>query len=175
MPSRVCRDGIQNQVHIFIDLICQREIALSIMENIRKKPKSLIRSFDKTLIPKSCTRLTSCELNLAAKRCNLNIRKNFLSQRVISNWNALPEEIKRARTLKTFKFLCDEHIKNHYGQRRWMNLLHFPTRGSLEKTNTEYRIARIARSQMWCSCGPPSFESGSPCRSCDVVYRLYNG
>jgi len=72
MPSRVCRDGIQNQVHIFIDLICQREIALSIMEIIRKKPKSLIRSFDKTLIPNSCTQLTSCELNLAAKRCNLD-------------------------------------------------------------------------------------------------------
>jgi len=103
---------------IFINLICQRERASSIMEIIRKKPKSLIRSFNKTLIPNSCTQLTSCELNLAAKRCNLDIRKNFLSQRVISNWNALPEEIKRARTLKTFTFLYDEHIKNHYGQQR---------------------------------------------------------
>ena len=61
------------------------------------------------------TRLTSCELNLVAKRCNLDIRKNFFSQRVISNWNVLPEEIKRARTLKTFKFLYDEHVKNHNG------------------------------------------------------------
>jgi len=48
MPSRVCRDGVQKQVQIFINLTCQREIALSIMEIIRKKPKSLILSLEKT-------------------------------------------------------------------------------------------------------------------------------
>ena len=61
------------------------------------------------------TRLTSCELNLVAKRCNLDIRKNYFNQRVITSWNALPEQIKCAKTLKTFKTLYDEHIKNRVG------------------------------------------------------------
>ena len=58
------------------------------------------------------TRLTSCDLNLVGKRCNLDVRKHFFSNRVTNSWNRLPSEIKTARTVIQFKTMYDEHLKN---------------------------------------------------------------
>ena len=58
------------------------------------------------------TRLTSCDLNLVGKRCNLDVRRHFFSNRVTNSWNRLPSEIKTARTVIQFKTMYDEHLKN---------------------------------------------------------------
>ena len=56
-----------------------------------------------------CTpRFTNQSINVNAYQLG-----TLYSQRVISNWNALPEQIKRAKTPKTSEFLYDEHLKTH--------------------------------------------------------------
>ena len=49
-------------------------------------------------------------LKLKKKSCKKEIRKNFLSVRVISPWNGLPEQIVTAPTLNTFKNRLDRFI-----------------------------------------------------------------
>ena len=58
------------------------------------------------------TRLNSCEFNLVSKRCNLDVRKYFFSNRVINQWNSLPNCMKSARTVHQFKNMYDEHLSN---------------------------------------------------------------
>ena len=60
------------------------------------------------------TRATSSGLNLVIPRARLETRKNFFSCRVPKAWNLLPENIKLATSIKTFKTLLDEWI---YAQR----------------------------------------------------------
>ena len=50
------------------------------------------------------TRLHSDPLNLVKKRSNLEIRKNFFTERVVEHWNSLPMSLKNAPTLKNFKY-----------------------------------------------------------------------
>ena len=45
----------------------------------------------------------SYPLNLEKKRFNLEIRKNFFSNRVIDNWNKLSVDIKESNSVKEFK------------------------------------------------------------------------
>jgi len=59
--------------------------------------------------PPRHTRLTSNPLNIIAVRSNLEVRKNFFSQRVPDQWNNLPEEIKCSRNLKIFKSKLRKH------------------------------------------------------------------
>ncbi len=49
------------------------------------------------------TRRAADPLNLAQGRSRLDLRRNFFSQRVIAGWNAVPPELKRARTVLAFK------------------------------------------------------------------------
>ncbi len=49
------------------------------------------------------TRQAADPLNLTASRSRLDLRRNFFSQRVIDHWNAVPAELKRARTVFLFK------------------------------------------------------------------------
>ena len=49
------------------------------------------------------TRLTANPLNLKKKRTNTDVYKNFFSNRVIDLWNNLPDCVKSARNLYTFK------------------------------------------------------------------------
>ena len=49
------------------------------------------------------TRSSSYPLNLEKKRFNLEIRKNFFSNRVIDNWNKLSVDIKESNSVKEFK------------------------------------------------------------------------
>lgn len=58
------------------------------------------------------TRLNSCEYNLVSKRCNLDVRRYFFSNRVINQWNNLPNCMKSARTVHHFKNMYDEHLLN---------------------------------------------------------------
>lgn len=49
------------------------------------------------------TRLTSGCLNLSLPRANGEVRRNFFSHRTVNQWNALPENVKSAEILATFK------------------------------------------------------------------------
>ena len=50
---------------------------------------------------------------LSKSRHNLQIRKNFLSERVVTPWNSLPEDVVSAPSLNTFKNRLDRHWVNH--------------------------------------------------------------
>ena len=58
------------------------------------------------------TRLTADPLNLAPKSAKLEIRKNFFSVRVVNDWNNLPSEVKRARSVNSFKAHLDKLMFN---------------------------------------------------------------
>ena len=50
---------------------------------------------------------------LKSQRSNLEVRKNFFSQRSVNTWNALPERIRDARSVNQFKSLYDEHKRQN--------------------------------------------------------------
>jgi len=56
------------------------------------------------------TRSTAYHQNIVPNRSRTEIRRNFFSNRVVSLWNALPIEIKEARTLNQFKTKLEEII-----------------------------------------------------------------
>ena len=60
------------------------------------------------------TRLTNYPRNIITKRSNLDIRKNFFTQRVGDNWNNLPVEIKDAPNISTFKKSLKIHMLSSY-------------------------------------------------------------
>ena len=43
---------------------------------------------------------------------NLNIRRDFFSQRIVDTWNSLPEEMIKAKSVNNFKSLLNNHWKN---------------------------------------------------------------
>ena len=47
-------------------------------------------------------------LKLEKKRCNSDVRKHFFSQRVVNNWNRLPEIVIEANSVNNFKNRLDE-------------------------------------------------------------------
>ena len=49
------------------------------------------------------TRTSEQSLCIVASRPNLDIRKHFFSNRIVQQWNALPNNIKNARNVKQFK------------------------------------------------------------------------
>ena len=58
------------------------------------------------------TRLTSHQYNIIPKRSRTDPRLHFFSNRVVNSWNALPAEVKDARSLKMFKSMLDAHYIN---------------------------------------------------------------
>jgi len=54
------------------------------------------------------TRQSSDALNILTTRCRTEVRRNFFTNRVAEKWNKLPEYIKRAGNIKTFKSLYDK-------------------------------------------------------------------
>ena len=55
------------------------------------------------------TRFTEYPRNIVVKRCNLDTRRNFFTQRVAEPWNRLPIEIKDAPRVELFK----KRLKNY--------------------------------------------------------------
>jgi hypothetical protein len=49
------------------------------------------------------TRNADCPLNLRQRAARLKVRKNFFSNRAIDNWNLIPSEVNKARTVTSFK------------------------------------------------------------------------
>ena len=49
------------------------------------------------------TRVQSDPLNLVRSRCNLEVRRNFFSERVVDGWNIIPTDIKHTADTKKFK------------------------------------------------------------------------
>ena len=58
------------------------------------------------------TRLAGDIYNIKPQRSELDVRKNFFTQRVTNSWNKLPSEIKHAASVKLFKNLYDNHVKS---------------------------------------------------------------
>ena len=56
------------------------------------------------------TRLRADSLNIKPSRCNIDVRKNFFTQRIVNMWNSLPADLKRARNPDIFKRQFDVHI-----------------------------------------------------------------
>ena len=54
------------------------------------------------------TRQSSDALNILTTRCRTEVRRNFFTNRVAEKWNKLPENIKGAGNIKTFKSLYDK-------------------------------------------------------------------
>ena len=52
-------------------------------------------------------------LKLFKKRCRLNLRKNYFSQRVIDQWNGLPINLVTAPSLNVFKSRLNKFWKDH--------------------------------------------------------------
>ena len=52
-------------------------------------------------------------LKLFKKRCCLNLRKNYFSQRVIDQWNGLPIHLVTVPSLNTFKSRLNKFWKDH--------------------------------------------------------------
>ena len=59
------------------------------------------------------TRLTHSGLNLSVPRTSLEIRRNFFSARVPNTWNQLPEKVKVATSVSSFK-----HLYDHWHEQR---------------------------------------------------------
>ena len=49
------------------------------------------------------TRGTDCPLNIVVERSNLDIRRSFFTQRVVTPWNELPTDLKMSQKLALFK------------------------------------------------------------------------
>lgn len=44
------------------------------------------------------------------QQCNLNLRKNFFSHRVVNFWNSLPADVVNSDNLNIFKARLDSHM-----------------------------------------------------------------
>ena len=56
------------------------------------------------------TRTRGHRLKLTKSRSNLDIRKNFFSQRVINWWNKLPNLVVSSETINSFKINLDRYM-----------------------------------------------------------------
>ena len=45
---------------------------------------------------------------LVPEKCNLDVRKYFFSNRVVNNWNVLPQDIRNAESVNDFKNRFDD-------------------------------------------------------------------
>ena len=52
---------------------------------------------------------------LFKKRSKLEVRKNFFSNRVVDEWNALPQEVIESLTVSAFKKRLDHHLRFNRG------------------------------------------------------------
>ena len=65
------------------------------------------------------TRTRGHSLKLEKRRCQTTMRQHCFSNRVINNWNSLPESIISAPTVNSFKSKLDQHWYNHIYSTRY--------------------------------------------------------
>jgi len=58
-------------------------------------------------------------LKLIKERNKTTIRNNSFSQRIVNNWNSLPQHIISAPSINTFKNRLDKYLKNHPSLYDW--------------------------------------------------------
>ena len=51
--------------------------------------------------------------NIVPDKCNLNVRKNFYTNRVAKSWNDLPHDVRNAPSTNSFKNRYDEYARLH--------------------------------------------------------------
>ena len=70
-------------------------------------------SVNKNLLCKETSNRTRGHAHkLIKKACNLNVRQNFFSFRVVNMWNNLPAYVAEAPSLNAFKGRLDKHFEN---------------------------------------------------------------
>jgi hypothetical protein len=58
------------------------------------------------------TRSAADPINLRPQAARLETRRNFFSNRVVEAWNMVPGDIKRSKTVSSFKHAYRSHRKN---------------------------------------------------------------
>ena len=61
--------------------------------------------------PNPYDRTRNAQMKIYVEHTNINIKKYCLAQRVAPNWNTLPDYIKFAKNVNSFKNLLDSHPK----------------------------------------------------------------
>ena len=69
---------------------------------------------------------------LAKRRCASSVRKDFLGNRAVNPWNALPSEVVQAPSMNSFKARLDKHWEGYQYQTDIKGILH--------RTNSKTRI-----------------------------------
>jgi len=67
--------------------------------------------FNKFFEIQSSNRTRGHNCRLVKRRCNLDIRKYFFSQRVVNTWNNLPQSVVDADSVNSFKNRLDQFDK----------------------------------------------------------------
>ena len=62
--------------------------------------------------PTRATRQSQDPNNIKKKNPNTDLRKNFFSNRIVDQWNKLPSEVKKAKSVTVFKSYVEKHIKD---------------------------------------------------------------
>ena len=95
--------------------LSDRRIYLELVE-VFKIVKGLTNVDRMSLIELNCdserraTRAAECPVNIVKKRCNLDIRKYFFTNRVANTWNDLPDTLKMSDKLASFKKELKSHL-----------------------------------------------------------------
>ena len=79
--------------------------------------------------PSHTKNLRGNRYKLFKKTCNLQLRDSFFSQRVVNDWNNLPDTVVSAPTVNSFKSRLDKFLKNERwnNSEGWCRWFHYPT------------------------------------------------